>query len=51
MIESVFPKSSEAELVEDMVSLMASLSAKLYGKRSSQRRQNYIKSRTKRQVQ
>ncbi|NEP85652.1 MAG: IS607 family transposase [Okeania sp. SIO2C2] len=51
MIESVFPKSYEAELVEDIVSLMASFSAKLYGKRSSQRRQNHIKSRTKGQVQ
>ena len=37
-IEEVLPKSYEAELVEDMMSLMASFSAKIYGKRSAERR-------------
>jgi len=38
MFEDVLPKSYEAELVEDMVSLMASFSAKVYGKRSAENR-------------
>lgn len=38
LIEEVLPKSYEAELVEDMLSLMASFSAKIYGKRSADRR-------------
>ena len=33
-VESVLPKSFEAELVEDILTLMASFSAKIYGKRS-----------------
>lgn len=33
-LEDVLPKSYEAELVEDIVSLMASMSAKIYGRRS-----------------
>jgi predicted site-specific integrase-resolvase len=37
-LEDVLPKSYEAELVEDMVSLMASFSAKVYGKRSAENR-------------
>jgi putative resolvase len=37
-LENVLPKSYEAELVEDMVSLMASFSAKVYGKRSAENR-------------
>ena len=37
-IDNVLPKSYEAELVEDMVSLMASFSAKVYGKRSAENR-------------
>lgn len=37
-IDEVLPKSYEAELVEDMISLMASFSAKIYGKRSAERR-------------
>jgi predicted site-specific integrase-resolvase len=37
-ISTVLPKSYEAELVEDMVSLMASFSAKVYGKRSAENR-------------
>ncbi len=37
-MESVLPKSYEAELVEDILSLMASFSAKIYGKRSAERR-------------
>jgi putative resolvase len=36
--EDVLPKSYEAELVEDMLSLLASFSAKIYGKRSAARR-------------
>jgi len=34
-IEEVLPKTYEAELVEDVMSLMASLSAKIYGKLGS----------------
>jgi putative resolvase len=37
-IEDVLPKSYEAELVEDIVSLMASMSAKIYGRRSAANR-------------
>ena len=37
-MDDVLPKSYEAELVEDMVSLMASFSAKIYGKRSAENR-------------
>ena len=37
-LENVLPKSYEAELVEDMVSLMSSFSAKVYGKRSAENR-------------
>lgn len=36
--EEVLPKSYEAELVEDMLSLLSSFSAKIYGKRSDERR-------------
>jgi putative resolvase len=35
-IEETLPKSFEAELVEDMLSLLSSFSAKIYGKRSSE---------------
>ena len=38
LIEDVLPKSYKAELVEDMLSLLASFSAKIYGKRSAGRR-------------
>lgn len=38
MVESVIGKGFEQELVEDILSLMASFSAKIYGKRSSQNR-------------
>lgn len=38
MAESVMGKGFEQELVEDILSLMASFSAKIYGKRSSQNR-------------
>ena len=38
-VEEVLPKSYEAELVEDIISLMASMSAKVYGRRSAQNRQ------------
>lgn len=37
-IEESLPKSFEAELVEDILALMASFSAKIYGKRSAERR-------------
>lgn len=37
-IEDTLPKSYEAELVEDMLSLMSSFSARIYGKRSSENR-------------
>jgi len=37
-IEPTLPKSYEAELVEDMLSIMASFSARIYGKRSGERR-------------
>lgn len=39
-VEEVLPKSYEAELIEDMLSLMASFSAKTYGERSAERRRN-----------
>ena len=35
-VEQVLPKSFEAELVEDMLALIATFSAKIYGKRSHQ---------------
>lgn len=38
-MEDVLPKSYEAEIVEDMMSLIASFSAKVYGRRSAGRRQ------------
>jgi predicted site-specific integrase-resolvase len=37
-VEETLPKAFEAELVEDMLSLMASFSAKIYGKRSAENR-------------
>ena len=37
-VEEVLPKTFENELVEDMISLMSSFSAKIYGKRSSENR-------------
>ena len=37
-IEESLPKSFEAELVDDILALMASFSAKIYGKRSAERR-------------
>jgi putative resolvase len=37
-VEDVLPKSYEAELVKDIVSLMASMSAKIYGKRAANNR-------------
>lgn len=36
VLEETLPKSYEAELVEDLISLMASMSAKIYGKRSAE---------------
>lgn len=39
-MEETLPKIYEAELVEDMLSLMASFSAKIYGKRSAERSKN-----------
>ena len=38
-VEEILPKSYEAELVEDIISLMTSMSAKVYGRRSAQNRQ------------
>ncbi len=38
VLEELLPKSYEAELVEDLVSLMASMSAKIYGRRSAENR-------------
>lgn len=38
MVEDVIGKGYEQELVEDILSLMASFSAKIYGRRSSQNR-------------
>lgn len=35
-VEDVLPKSYEAELVEDLISLMSSFSARIYGKRSAE---------------
>lgn len=37
-LEDILPKTYEAELVEDIISLMASMSAKIYGKRSAANR-------------
>lgn len=37
-IQETLPKTYEAELVEDMLSLMSSFSARIYGKRSAERR-------------
>jgi DNA invertase Pin-like site-specific DNA recombinase len=37
-MQDVLPKSYEAEIVEDMMSLIASFSAKVYGRRSADRR-------------
>ena len=42
-MENVLPKSYEGELVEDILSLMASFSAKIYGKRSAERRKNHLR--------
>ena len=39
MVEDVLGKSYESELVEDILSLMASFSAKIYGRRSHKNRQ------------
>lgn len=36
--KNTLPKTFEAELVEDMLSLMSSFSARIYGKRSAERR-------------
>jgi len=35
-VENVLPKSYEAELVEDLISLMSSFSARIYGRRSAE---------------
>jgi len=45
-IEETLPKSYEAELVEDIMSLVASSSSKIYGKRSAEnRRKNKIQNK------
>ena len=38
-VEEILPQSFENELVSDMLTLMSSFSAKIYGKRSSERRE------------
>lgn len=38
IVEETLPKSYEAELVEDIMSLVASSSSKVYGKRSAENR-------------
>jgi len=42
-VEDILPKTFENELVEDMISLMSSFSAKLYGKRSSENRKKNVR--------
>jgi putative resolvase len=37
-LEEILPKSYDAELVEDVIALMASMSAKIYGRRSAANR-------------
>lgn len=41
-IEETLPKTYEAELIEDMLSLMSSFSAKIYGRRSAERRSRNV---------
>jgi len=43
-VEDVLPKTYEAELVEDVLSLMSSFSAKIYGKRAENRKKEGKKS-------
>lgn len=45
--DEVLGKSYEQELVEDILSLMASFSAKIYGRRSSQNRKKKEKEELK----
>ena len=40
VVEATLPKSYEQELVEDIISIMASFSAKIYGKRSTGRKKS-----------
>lgn len=47
VIESTLPKSYESELVEDMLSLMSSFSARIYGKRSAENRKKRKRSKAK----
>lgn len=47
VIENTLPKSYESELVEDMLSLMSSFSARIYGKRSAENRKKLKQSKTK----
>lgn len=42
IVEETLPKSYEAELVEDIMSLVASSSSKVYGKRSAENRKKKI---------
>jgi putative resolvase len=46
-VEETLPKAFEDELVEDMLSLMASFSAKIYGKRSAENRKKNCRDATK----
>lgn len=44
-VEESLPKSYEDELVEDLISIMSSFSAKIYGRRSAMRRKRDAASR------
>ena len=44
-VEESLPKTYEDELVEDLISIMSSFSAKIYGRRSAQRRKRDAASR------
>jgi putative resolvase len=47
VIEDILPKSYESELVEDMLSLMSSFSARIYGKRSAENRKKLKQTQVK----
>jgi predicted site-specific integrase-resolvase len=42
-VSEILPQSFESELVEDMLSMIASFSSKIYGKRSSKNRKKKAK--------
>lgn len=43
VVEDTLPKSYEEELVEDIISIMSSFSAKIYGKRNSENKKRLVK--------